>query len=117
MQNLTIFRLWVAAAWADGEVHPAEEKALRRFLDRATELDPADRAAATAMITTKPEIVLADEVAKLSDGVKADVYRAIVAIVRLDGKVTDEERVFIVRLREQLALPLAVIARIEQETA
>lgn len=117
MQNLTLFRLWVAAAWADGEVHPAEEKALRRFLDRATELSRDERAQCEAMITIEPNVILADEVEKLTDAVKADLYRSIVAIVRLDGKVTDEERVFIVRLREQLKLPLAVIARIEQETA
>lgn len=116
METLAIFRIWAAAAWSDDVLHPSEEKALRRFLDRATDLTPADRAAALAMIDKKPEVVLENEVKNLSQSVKADLYRAVLATVELDGKVTPEEKAFVSRLRDQLALPPSLVRRIDDET-
>ena len=43
------------------------------------------------------------------------VYRAALGIVRLDGKVTAEERAFLLRLRGVLDLDEATIGRIEAE--
>lgn len=115
METLAIARIWAAAAWADGLVHPAEASAFYRFLESSTDLDEAAQEAASALLDTKPDVMLADEVAKLSPPSKEDVYRAVINIVLIDGKVTDDELSFVTRLRDQLELPQDVVARVEQE--
>src|SRR5688572_18364323 len=117
METLAIARIWAAAAWADGVLHQTEAAALRRFLEAATELDAAERAAAEQLFEGPPVISIEAEVAKLSEESKEGVYRAVTGIMWLDGKLVEDELSFVARLRDQLGLPAALIARIEQEQA
>lgn len=112
-ENLAIARLWAAAAWADGELHPSEAAAFYRFLEAAG-LDEGGKAQAEAFLAQKPAVSF-DEVEKLSPPAKEGLYRAIIGLVLIDGKVTDDELQFVTRLRDQLGLDAATIARIESE--
>jgi len=80
MDNLRIFHLWAAAAWADGVIHPTEATALARWIDAAEDFTPDVRKQATAMIITRPEVDL-EEVRKLSPEAREGVYRAAIGIV------------------------------------
>ena len=55
------------------------------------------------------------EVKRLRPDAREGVYRAALGIVRLDGKVTDDERAFLGRLRSMLDLDEKVVTRIEAE--
>jgi uncharacterized tellurite resistance protein B-like protein len=115
METLAIARIWAAAAWADDQIHATEAAAFYRFLEAAIDLDDAQREEASALLDARPTIAVADEVAKLSPFNREGVYRAVIAIVQIDGKVTDDELSFVTRLRDQLELDPKVVARIESE--
>lgn len=112
-ESFAIARLWAAAAWADGELHPAEAAAYFRFLEAAG-LDDAQKLQAEGFLEKKPAVSF-DEVEKLSTPAKEGLYRAIIGLVLIDGKVTDDELQFVTRLRDQLGLDAATILRIESE--
>lgn len=112
-ESFAIARLWAAAAWADGELHPAEAAAYHRFLEAAG-LDEAQKQQAEGFLAKQPAVSF-DEVEKLSTPAKEGLYRAIIGLVLIDGKVTDDELQFVTRLRDQLALDPATIQRIESE--
>src|SRR5262245_31933817 len=114
MDTLTIVRLWAAAAWADGFLHPAEEAALRRLIEASTELGEPERQHAMGLLTGPPGVKV-EEVQKLDATSREGVYRAVLGIIRLDGKVTGEEQEWVARLRDRLGLDAAVLARIEGE--
>ncbi|HEY3358438.1 MAG TPA: tellurite resistance TerB family protein [Polyangia bacterium] len=112
MDSLRILRLWAAAAWADGELHPAEAAALRRFIEASDDLS-ADARREAFRLLDGPTAVDVDEVRALRPEAREGVYRAALDIVRLDRKVTPEEEGFLERLRRVLDLDEAVLARIE----
>ena len=114
MDSLRTVRLWAAAAWSDGNLHPAEAAAIERFIDASGDLTGYDRSHAVALLTAAPDIQV-DEVRRLPAEAREGVYRAARRIVRLDRKVTDEERAFLAKLRAALDLDEATIARIEGE--
>lgn len=114
MESYRIARLWAAAAWADGVLHPREREALRRFVAASTELDAATRKAALQLLDAPP-VVEPSELGALSRDAREGVYRAVLGIVRLDGVVTGDEESWLAKLREHLALDDATRARIERE--
>lgn len=115
MDSLRILRLWAAAAWADGELHPAEAAALERLIEASDDLAPDERLEAQRLLGAPPADVDPDEVRRLRPAAREGVYRAALGIVRLDGKLTDGESAFLGRLRAALDLDPATIARIESE--
>ena len=115
MEMLTILRMWAGAAWADGELHPAEEAALRRLIDASEEELGKDGKATALALLSAPPVVKPEEVGKLASASREGVYRAALGIVRLDGKVTGDEEAWVVRLRERLNLDPAVLAKIDAE--
>ena len=115
MESLRIFRLWAAAAWSDGELHPAEAAALRRLLEASDDLGETERAEAMALLQAPPPSTDLAEVKQLRPAAREGVYRAALGIVRLDNRVTAEESAWLERLRAALDLDPATIARIEAE--
>jgi tellurite resistance protein TerB len=113
MESLQIIRLWAAAAWADGKLHPAEAAALGRYIDASDDLQGDDRVAAFKLLHAKP-IVAVEEVQALSRPAREGVYRAVLGIVRLDGQVTPDEVDWVARLRARLNLDADVIAGIDK---
>ena len=113
MDSLRIVRLWAAAAWADGKMHPAEAAALKRLIDASDDLDGERRANALALLESAD--VNPTEVRLLPRDSREGVYRAALVIVKLDGQVTDDERAFLARLRAAIDLDAATLQRIEAE--
>ena len=114
MDSLQIVRLWAAAAWADGKMHPSEAAALKRLIEASDDLDAARRQQAVALLESAD--VDPAEIKALPRDAREGVYRAALGIVKLDGQVTDDERAFLTRLREATDLDAATLARIEAES-
>jgi len=114
VETLRIIRLWAAAAWSDGVLHPAEAAALERLIEASDDLSGAERLEAQAFLGEAPAVDPA-EVADLSPAAREGVYRAALGIVALDGKVTYGERSFLARLRASLELDEATLDKLEQE--
>ena len=112
--SLPIVRIWAAAAWADGRLHPAEAAALRRLIEASSDLRGDDRQAALASLERGPDLDLA-EVRALPREAREGAYRAALGIVVLDHHLADEEKAFLVRLRGALDLDEATLGRIESE--
>ena len=110
---MLVVRLWAAAAWADGKIHPAEAAALERLIDASEDLDGDRRRRALALL--KSADVDPKEVRILPAEAREGVYRAALGIIRLDGVVSDSEKQFLARLRAVIGLDEAVLARIEKE--
>jgi tellurite resistance protein len=104
--------MWAAAAWADGKMHPKEADALRRLIE-ASDLDAESRKQALGLLESAN--VAPEEIRGLSRDAREGVYRAALGIVKLDGKVTDDEREFLARLRAATDLDAATLQRIEAE--
>jgi hypothetical protein len=114
METLTIVRLWAGAAWADGVLHPAEAAALRRLIDASDDLAGEARVQALALLEAAPAVTV-EEVRKLAPAAREGVYRAVLGIIRLDGKVTADEEEWVAKLRARLNLDEATMRRIEGE--
>jgi tellurite resistance protein TerB len=114
METSTIVRLWAAAAWADGVLHPAEAAALRRLIDASDDLGGERRAEALALLDGPPDVKL-DEVQALGPVAREGVYRAALGIVRLDGKVTADEEEWVAKLRNRLHFDETILKKIEAE--
>jgi tellurite resistance protein len=110
MDSLLIVRLWAAAAWADGKMHPAEAAALRRLIDASEGIDKEK-----ALELLNCADVDVNEVKSLPPNAREGVYRAALGIVKIDGVVTDDEKAFIARLRSAIDLDEATLTRIEAE--
>ena len=110
MDNMLIVRMWAAAAWADGKMHPAEAAALKRLIESS---DGLDKEKALQLLESADVDVA--EVKKLPPEAREGVYRAALNIVEIDGVITDEERAFIARLRTAVNLDEATLRRIETE--
>lgn len=113
MDSLLVVRLWAAAAWADGKMHPNEAAALRRLIAASEDLD-GERAAQALQLLERADVSPA-EVKALPREAREGVYRAALGIVKLDGQVTDDERAFLARLRAAIDLDEPTLARIEAE--
>ena len=114
MESLLIVRLWAAAAWSDGKMHPSEAAALRRLIDASDDLDSEQRREALGLIEVPPRTEVS-EVGKLRRTSREGVYRAALGIVRLDREVTADEIEWLDKLRASLDLDPETIATIEGE--
>lgn len=111
---MKILRLWAACAWADGTMHPAEAAAIQRLIEASDDLSADQRGEAMRFLAAAPDVDVA-EVRELAPAAREGVYRAALGIVRLDREVTEDEEAFLARLRAELSLEEAAIARIEGE--
>ncbi len=114
MESLRILRIWAAIAWADGVLHPREAAALRRLIDASDDLAEDEREEATRLLAG-PSPLDPDELRRLTPVAREGVYRAALGIVRLDGRIADEERAMLGRIRAALDLDETIIRGIERE--
>tara|TARA_R110002096_G_scaffold433887_5_gene653931 strand:+ start:48162 stop:48506 length:345 start_codon:yes stop_codon:yes gene_type:complete len=114
MDSLKIVRLWAAAAWADGSMHPSEAAALRRLIEASETLSVNDRELALTYLETAPDVDVS-EVQSLPAEAREGVYRAARGIVMLDRELADSEAEFLVQLRASLQLSEATIAKVDAE--
>mgnify|MGYP000129477614 CR=1 FL=1 len=114
MDSLKIVRLWAAAAWADGAMHPSEAAALQRIIEASEEVSPTDQEEARADVVSAPAVDLAG-VKGLSAEAREGVYRAARKIVILDQELAPSETEFLSCLRNSLDLDAATIAKLDAE--
>jgi len=110
-QFLSVIRIWAALAWADGVMQPSEAAAMRRLID-AAELSDADRAQALSFLDQKVELDTSN-VADLGEDARRGIYRAACRLAAVDRTVAEDERAFLVRLRDGLAISAQVAQEIE----
>jgi uncharacterized membrane protein YebE (DUF533 family) len=108
---LSVLRVWVALAWADGVVAPAEAEALRRLIAVAP-IEEAERAAALAWLDDPIELD-ASRLRKLGTESRHNVYQAAVRLARVDLNLASQERALLERLRQALDIDRATAADIE----
>lgn len=114
METLRILEFWAAAAWADGELHPAEADAIRRLIAASPELRRGERETALALLKAPPRVSV-DAVRTLDRVARQGIYRAVLGIAQLDGVLHEHERAFISRMRGALELDEGTLLAIEAE--
>lgn len=108
---LSVIRVWAALAWADGVIQEPEAEAMKRLIAGA-DLSDEERSQALGFLDTEIDLETAN-VSGLSDKVKQGIYRAAYRLAKVDLNVAEEERSFLVRLREGLSLSDEVCREIE----
>lgn len=113
---LSVIRVWAALAWADGVVVEAEAEALRRLIERAPQLDGAERQLALGFLEERVDLDVAN-LAALARETRAGIYRSAVQLATIDQDFAESERRFLDRLREGLDLTVAEAGAIETAIA
>lgn len=108
---MSVLRVWVALAWADGVIAPAEAEALRRLIAVAPVEEP-ERAVALAWLDEPLELD-ATKLRQLGTESRQGVYQAAVRLARIDLNVASQERALLERLRDTLGIDAATAADIE----
>src|SRR5687767_11246905 len=108
---MSCLRVWVAMAWADGVIAPAEAEALRRLIALAP-IKEAEREVARGWLVQPVELDT-DYVASLGNEARRGVYQAAARLAKVDMKVAPEERALLDRLRDALGIDSTVAAEIE----
>jgi tellurite resistance protein len=99
---MSVLQVWVALAWADGVIAPAEAEALRRLIAVAPVEEP-ERALALSWLDER----------QLGTESRQGVYQAAVRLARIDLDVASQERALLERLRDTLGIDAATAADIE----
>jgi tellurite resistance protein len=108
---MSVLRVWLALAWADGVVAPAEAEALRRLIAVAP-IQEAERATALAWLDEPVELDTS-RLRKLGAESRQGVYQAAVRLARIDLNVAAQERALLDRLRVALEIDEPTAAAIE----
>ncbi len=109
-QFLSVIRVWAALAWADDVIVDQERAAIRRLIDGA-DLSDDERETALSWLDNKVELQTAN-LEDLSERARHGVYRAAVRLASIDQDVADEEKRFLVRLRQGLGIDEATAKQI-----
>jgi glutathione peroxidase len=107
---LEAVRIWAAAAWADGELSPAEAKVVRSMIEVGP-LGPDDRSVAQRWLHTRVHLGEVD-LGPLGADTKADIYASAVKVAGVDDGVVRAEREFLQRLQAALGISEADAAAI-----
>jgi uncharacterized membrane protein YebE (DUF533 family) len=110
---MSVLRVWVALAWADGVIAPAEAEALRRLIAVAPVEEP-ERALALSWLDEPLELD-ATRLRQLGTESRRGVYQAAVRLARIDLDVASQERALLERLRDTLGIDPATAADIESQ--
>jgi len=118
--SLIAFRLLVAAAWSDGELHPLEGLLLGQYLIRL-DLDPSEYQRQVEYLRTRPATdtshlwVEQFQKAHPSTAEQQSVINAIKAMIQADGKVALQETQILHELEHALqeAHPPSLLARLK----
>lgn len=108
---MSVLRIWLALAWADGVIAPAEAEALRRLIAVAP-VQESERLVALGWLDERVELDTA-RVRQLGTESRHGVYQAAVRLARIDLDLAGEERALLERLREALAIDAKTAAELE----
>jgi uncharacterized membrane protein YebE (DUF533 family) len=111
-QTLLAIQVWIATAWADGKISPAEQKGMEALIGMA-KLTDAERQTARGWL--KQKIDLDDvEIEKITAEERGNIYSAALSVVAMDDDIASGELKFLDRLRLALELDDATVATIRQ---
>lgn len=110
-QHLSVIRIWAALAWADGVIAEPEAIAMQKLIDIAY-LSAHEREIARGWLENRVELDTRN-LAELSENTRLGIYRAAVRLAAVDLSVADEERAFLVRLRQGLDIADDIAEEIE----
>lgn len=99
---LEAVRIWAAAAWADGELSPAEAKVVRGMIEVGP-LGADDRAVAQRWLHTRVHLGDVD-LGPLGADAKRDIYASAVRVAGAEDGVVRAEREFLARLQAALGI-------------
>lgn len=108
---MSVLRVWVALAWADGVIAPAEAEVLRRLIAVAP-VEESERSVALAWLDEPLELD-ASQLRQLGTESRHGVYQAAVRLARIDLNVAAQERALLERLRDTLGIDAATASDIE----
>jgi tellurite resistance protein len=108
---MSVLRIWLALAWADGVIAPAEAEALRRLIAVAP-VDESERRIALGWLDERVELDTT-RVRQLGTESRHGVYQAAIRLARIDLNVAEQERALLERLREALGIDPSTAAEIE----
>ncbi|RMH37050.1 MAG: TerB family tellurite resistance protein [Deltaproteobacteria bacterium] len=108
---LEVIRVWAGLAWADGRLAVQEAQAMRKLIGMA-DMPDADRDAALSYLDG-PVPFDAGSLATLDRSAREGIYRAAVRLAMVDREFAPDERTFLDRLRDGLALDVETAASIE----
>ena len=97
---LLAIKVWIAAAWADGVLAPAEEASINAAIGIA-KLSDAEREAARGWLKNKLSL---DDIhlSKIPGDDRAGIYAAALSVVAVDEQVAAAEVKFLERLQKAL---------------
>ncbi len=104
---LIAFRLLVAAAWSDGQLHPAEELVLARYLQRLP-VDDLEKRKLIDYLTLQPATDTSHlwieqfKASHASDPERKELMNALKLLMAADGRVTEQESKLLAEFKEAL---------------
>ncbi len=104
---LIAFRLLVAAAWSDGQLHPAEELVLARYLQRLP-VDDLEKRKLIDYLTLQPAADTSHlwieqfKASHASDPERKELMNALKLLMAADGRVTEQESKLLAEFKEAL---------------
>ncbi|MCA9675960.1 MAG: DUF533 domain-containing protein [Kofleriaceae bacterium] len=102
---LTAFKVWAAAAWADGVIVDAERATMQAII-AASKLSDEQRAVATGWLAA-PVTVDDAELAKIPEHERLHIYSVACGVAAMDRDVAAAEQAFVERLATALGISKA----------
>jgi uncharacterized membrane protein YebE (DUF533 family) len=101
-QVLRAIEVWIAAAWADGEISEVEEKGMKAVIGIAR-LTDEERQTALGWLAHKIEL---DDinVSQIPPDDRVNIFAAALGVVAMDEDVVEAERAFTERLQVALRI-------------
>jgi len=112
--TLLAIQVWIATAWADGVISPAEDKGMRALIAMA-KLSDAERERARGWLNSKLDLEAID-VSKIAGDERASIFAAALSVVAMDDEVAAAEVKFVERLQKALAIDDAAAAAIRKRS-
>ncbi len=114
-RNSALLTIALFAAFADGNKHEDEREEIRSIAESLAGPDAPDLRALYQDVLLK-RVSLGDAVARLDDpGEKHLAYEMAVGVCDADGRMTEDERVFLNELKQHLGIGSGEAAEIEHE--
>jgi uncharacterized membrane protein YebE (DUF533 family) len=111
-QTLLAIQVWIATAWADGKITPAEEQGMKAVIAMA-KLTEAEREIARGWLTTPIKLEDVD-VSKIAGDERANVFAAALSVVAMDDEIAAAELGFIDRLQKVLHIDAATAVALKK---
>jgi len=110
---LMVIRVWAGLAWADNIIADEEAMAMKKLIATAGLAGP-DQKIALGYLESKVELETAG-LADLNENARMGIYKAALRLAGVDRNVAPEERKFLDRLLDGLAISEDVAGKIEAD--